>query len=82
MKSKIKYNKRRTSTKSQDVLNSRRLGALEREVDLLAGHVGAREVHHGLETAEVLRGLADFEGELASASASTPRHIDPYRVEE
>ena len=71
-----------TPTKSKNVLDPCSLGPLESTVNLISRHVGAGEVHHGLQTTVVLGCLTDLQGKLACAPSSTPSHINPDRIHE
>jgi hypothetical protein len=50
-------------------------------VDLGTRHVGAGEMHHGLQAAILLGGGANLQSLLRRAAAGTPRHINPLRLE-
>ena len=66
---------RRISSKREHILNPIRSDRLQRVVNLLHRHVGAREMHHRLHADRVLHPRRDLEGEIRGGSSCSPGDV-------
>jgi hypothetical protein len=65
----------RVPPQSKDVAQPRLFRRLQRLVDLVRGHVSARQVHHRLHADEVLHFCRDVEGDVGRGPARAPRDV-------
>lgn len=65
----------RVTAEGEDVLDAIGVDGGEGVVDLVDGHVGAGEVHHGLDAEDVLHPVGDLEGEIGGGSAGAPGDV-------
>lgn len=68
------------AAEGEDVLDPIGLDGGEGVVDLLDGHVGAGEVHHGLDADHVLHPVRDVQGEVGGGPAGAPGDVAEGRV--
>mmetsp|Transcript_7227 Transcript_7227/g.14461 ORF Transcript_7227/g.14461 Transcript_7227/m.14461 type:complete len:200 (+) Transcript_7227:817-1416(+) len=72
---------RRVSTESKDVADAGLLGLSKGNVNLLAGHVSAGEVHVRNETKSLLGLIGKLKGKVRGTTASTPGEVRIERSE-
>lgn len=68
------------TTEREDIMNAIGLDGGEGVVDLLDGHVGAGEVHHGLDADHVLHAVGYLQRQIGGGSAGAPRDVAERRV--
>jgi hypothetical protein len=70
----------RVAAEREDVAQAGLFGGLEGLVDLVRGHVGAREVHHRLDADEVLHLGGQVERHVGRRAARAPRDVAKGRA--
>jgi hypothetical protein len=63
------------TAESENVLEAVGLDGGEGVIDLVDGHVGAGEVHHGLDADDVLHPVGDVEGEIGGGATGAPSDV-------
>jgi hypothetical protein len=63
------------AAESENVLEAVGLDGGESVVDLVNRHVGAGEVHHGLDADDVLHPVGDVEGEIGGGATGAPGDV-------
>lgn len=70
----------RISTKREDILEAIGLDSLKSMVDLLNRHIGAGEMHHGLNTDHVLHLVGNVKGEIGGGATGAPSNVAEGRI--
>ena len=76
----ISPNPRSVTAKSKDVLETINLDGLKSVVNLLNRHVGAGEMHHGLDADHVLHTVGDVDSEIGGGTLDSPSDVAERRV--
>lgn len=70
----------RVAAKRENVLEAIRLDSLKGVIDLLDRHIGAGEMHHGLDADHVLHLVGNVEGEIGGGATGAPCNVAEGRI--